>query len=29
MHDEGGQGWPSLVTDDLVQHIDKLVRERF
>ena len=28
VHDEGGQGWPSLVTDDLVQHVDKVVRER-
>ena len=28
MHDEGGQGRPSLVTDDLVQHVDKVVRER-
>jgi hypothetical protein len=28
MHDERGQGRPSLVTDDLVQHVDKLVRER-
>jgi transposase len=28
VHDEGGQGQPSLVTDDLVQHIDKLVSER-
>jgi len=27
-HDEGGQGRPSLVTDELVQHIDKVVRER-
>jgi hypothetical protein len=27
MHDEGGQGWLSLVTDDLVQHVDKLVCE--
>ena len=27
MHDEGRQGWPSLVTDGLVQHIDKVVRE--
>jgi len=28
VHDEGGQGRPSLVTDDLVQHLDKVVRER-
>ncbi|GFG34212.1 hypothetical protein Cfor_00478 [Coptotermes formosanus] len=28
MHDEGGQGWPSLVTEDLVRHIDKPVRKR-
>jgi len=28
MHDEGGQGRPSLVTDDLVQHVNKVVRER-
>jgi transposase len=28
VHDEGGQGRPSLVTDDLVQHTDALVRER-
>ena len=28
VHDEGGQGRPSLVTDDLVQHVDKVVRER-
>jgi len=28
LHDEGGQGRPSLVTDDLVQHVDKVVRER-
>jgi hypothetical protein len=28
VHDEGGQGWPSLVTDDLVQHDDQLVREQ-
>ena len=28
MHDEGGQGQPSLVTDDLVQHVDKVVCER-
>jgi len=28
MHDEGGQGRPSLVTDDLVQHVDKVVRKR-
>jgi hypothetical protein len=27
VHDERGQGQPSLVTDDLVQHVDKLVRE--
>jgi len=25
---EGGQGWPSIVPDDLVQHVDKVVRER-
>ncbi|GFG37382.1 hypothetical protein Cfor_11189 [Coptotermes formosanus] len=25
IHDEGGQGRPCLVTDDLVQHVDKLV----
>jgi transposase len=25
MYDEGGQGRPSVVTDDLVQHVDKLV----
>jgi len=24
----GGQGQPSLVTDDVVQHVDKVVRER-
>jgi len=28
VHDEGGQGRPSLVTVHLVQHIDKVVRER-
>jgi histone-lysine N-methyltransferase SETMAR len=28
IHDEGGQGWPPVETDDLVQHVDKLVRER-
>jgi transposase len=28
VHDEGGQGRPSLVTDDLVQHVYKVVRER-
>ena len=28
VHNEGGQGRPSLVTDDLVQHADKVVRER-
>jgi hypothetical protein len=28
LHDEGGQGRPSLVTDDLVQHVDKLVHGR-
>jgi hypothetical protein len=28
VHDERGQGQPSLVTDDLVQHIDKLVCKR-
>ena len=28
MYYEGGQGWPSLVTDDLVRHVDKVVRER-
>jgi hypothetical protein len=27
VRDEGGQGRPSLVTDDLVQHVDKLVCE--
>jgi hypothetical protein len=27
VHDEGGQGWPSLVADDLVQHVDKLVHK--
>jgi hypothetical protein len=25
---KGGQGRPSLMTDDLVQHVDKMVRER-
>ena len=28
VHDEGGQGRPSLVTDDLVQHINKVVHEQ-
>ena len=28
VHDEGGQARPSLVTDDLVQHVDKVVHER-
>ena len=28
VHDEGGQGWPSVVTDELVQHVDKVVRQR-
>ena len=28
VHDEGDQGWPSLVTDDRVQRVDKVVRER-
>jgi len=28
VHDEGGQGRRSLVTDNLVQHVDKVVRER-
>jgi transposase len=28
VHDEGGEGRPSLVTDDLVRHVDKVVRER-
>jgi len=28
VHDKGGQGRPSLVTDDLVQHVDKVVREQ-
>jgi transposase len=28
VHDEGGQGQPSLVTGGLVQHADKLVSER-
>jgi hypothetical protein len=28
VHDEEGQGRPSLVTYDLVQHVDKLVSKR-
>jgi hypothetical protein len=28
VHDEGGQGRPSLVTYDLVQHVDKVVCKR-
>jgi len=28
VHVEGGKGRPSLVTDDLKQHVDKVVRER-
>jgi hypothetical protein len=28
VRDEGGQGRPSLVTDDLVQHVDKVVRKQ-
>jgi transposase len=28
VHDDGGQGRPSLVTDDLVQRVEKVVRER-
>jgi transposase len=28
VHDEGGQGRPSLVTDDLVQRVDEVVCER-
>jgi hypothetical protein len=28
VHDEVDQGWPSLVADNLVQHIDKVIRVR-
>jgi transposase len=27
VHDEVGQGWPSLMTDELEQHVEKLVHK--
>ena len=28
VHNDGGQGWHSIVTDELVQHIEQRVHER-